>query len=236
MIDIKNIFGTVLYTTDTAESIKGAIVAAVEGCISLRFADLHGAIDLCGADLRGADLNQANLYGVDLHGADLRKADLRGAYLSCAGLSSVRLLGAHLSDANLSYSNLNKTDLEAVDLQGVNLAGAYLHGANLAGAYLDGANLKKSTLPSPTVVLLASWGEVSDELCADLMLYNASCHPDSKAFDVWAEGGIYPYEIEVIGVDRAANFKERKELWGKGKACSPYDLMMRLFAEKGIKR
>jgi len=41
---------------------------------------------------------------------------------------------------------------------------------------------------SPTSLLLAQWGEVSDELCVDLMRYCASLHPrGAAAFDSWAE-------------------------------------------------
>lgn len=33
-------------------------------------------------------------------------------------------------------------------------------------------------------------------------------------------------------VERAAHFKERKDLWGTGVSCRPYDLMVRILAEK----
>jgi hypothetical protein len=90
-------------------------------------------------------------------------------------------------------------------------------------------------LPSPTMVLLALWGSVSAKLCADLMMYDASCHPDQTAFDKWAEGGPCPHSNVQVQVQRACNFKEQKELWGKGKFRKPYNLMLRLFKEKGIK-
>jgi hypothetical protein len=83
------------------------------------------------------------------------------------------------------------------------------------------------------MVLMASWGSVSAELCADLMMYDASCHPNQNAFDKWAAGGPCPYE--GVNVQRACNFQERKELWGKGKFRKPINLMLRLFKEKGIK-
>ena len=84
-----------------------------------------------------------------------------------------------------------------------------------------------------TMVLLASWGTVSDGLCADLMLFDASCHPDNTAFDRWAAGGPCPYS--GAHVQRACSFQEEKALWGKGTLCKPYDLMLRLFQEKEIK-
>ena len=78
-------------------------------------------------------------------------------------------------------------------------------------------------------MLLASWGEVSDGLCADLMEWDAFCHNDRAKFDAWAAGGSCPYNGE--NYRRAANFKEKKGLWGKGKLRSPLDLMRRLIAE-----
>jgi len=58
-IEIKSIFGSVLFTTD-AETIKEAVIKAVS----------------TGANLRGANLRGANLYGADLYGADLRGANI----------------------------------------------------------------------------------------------------------------------------------------------------------------
>jgi hypothetical protein len=80
------------------------------------------------------------------------------------------------------------------------------------------------------MMLLAQWGDVSDELCADLMLWDAANHPNPAAFDAWANDGPCPYSS--VHVERAANFTERKHLWGSGKACRPYELMRRLIAEK----
>jgi hypothetical protein len=99
-------------------------------------------------------------------------------------------------------------------------------------ANLSSANLNSADLPSPTMILLASWREVSDSLCADLMMYDASCHSDIKKFDDWAKGGPCPYRGTKI--QRACNFSEKRELWGKGKFHTPYSLMLRLFKEKGV--
>jgi hypothetical protein len=80
------------------------------------------------------------------------------------------------------------------------------------------------------MVLLATWGEVSEVLTADLMLLDSSAHPDVTAFQRWADGGPCPYE--GVKVQRIANFKEQKHLWGKGKPDSIYNLMVRLLREK----
>jgi hypothetical protein len=136
----------------------------------------------------------------------------------------------NLAGANLAGANLADAHLAGANLAGANLADANLAGANLAGANLADANLAGAHLPSPTAVLLAYWGDLSPRLCADLMLFDAANHPDPTAFDRWAQGGPCPYEN--VHVQRAANFSERKELWGQGEVCRPYGLMVRVMAEK----
>ena len=116
------------------------------------------------------------------------------------------------------------------NLQGANLEGADLEGANLQNANLQDANLEGADLPAPTVVLLAAWGEVSEVLTADLMLFDSSAHPDPETFKRWAEGGPCPYQN--VKVQRPANFKEQKNLWGKGKSDTIYNLMVRVLREK----
>ncbi len=214
MVQIKSVFGNVLYEA-AVDTLVSALVLAVTSGADLYGADLYGA-NLCGADLYGADLRGANLCGADLRGADLRGANLRGANLYGADLCGANLYGADLCGANL---------------RGANLRGANLYGANLYGANLCGANLCGADLPSPTVVLLARWGNVTEELCRDLMTYDASCHPDPTLFTKWAEGGPCPYSH--IKVERAAIFVEVKTLWKENlPLCRPYDLMTRLLAEK----
>ena len=161
-----------------------------------------------------ANLQSANLQSANLQSANLRSADLRSADLQSANLRSANLRSADLRSANLRSANLQSADLRLADLRS--------------------ANLQSADLPSPTIMLLAYWGCVSDELCADLMMYDASCHPSKKAFDVWAAGGSCPYSH--VNIQRACNFTEKKELWGRGKFHTPYSLMLRLFEEKEIKR
>ncbi len=164
--------------------------------------------------------SKLNLSGADVSGADLRWADLSGANLSGANLSGANLSGADLSGANLRWA----------DLSGANLSGANLSWANLSGANLSGANLSGANLPAPTQVLLASWRSLSDSLTADLMRFDADNHPNPLAFDEWATGGECPYTSTKV--QRAANFKEKRELFGTGKVCRPYDLMARVLREK----
>jgi len=71
MIEIKHRFtGAVLFRSDTAESVRAALLEALK-------ADPR-------ADLAGADLAGADLAGAYLAGADLAGADLAGAYLADA--------------------------------------------------------------------------------------------------------------------------------------------------------
>src|SRR6185369_8516402 len=107
---------------------------------------------------------------------------------------------------------------------------ADLSSADLRSADLRSANLRSANLPSPTAVLLATWGDLSPQLVADLMVFDAANHPNPEAFDAWAKGGSCPYS--GVRVQRAANFTEDAREWGKGVSCRPYDLMVRVLAEK----
>ncbi len=177
-----------------------------------------------------AEQNKSNLRGANLDGAYLRGANLRGANLDGADLTGADLTGAYLRGANLRGANLT-----GADLRGANLGGAYLTGANLTGANLTGANLTSAQLPSPSVVLLANWGSLPDDITTEAMRYDAFFHEDPGAFDKWAAKGKCPYVS--VSYTRACNFIERKELWKTGApAISGYELMVRIFAATGVKR
>ena len=103
-MEIKNIYGAVIYTSE-AETVKDAVVEAVAKDANLRGADLTDA-DLRGADLTGADLTDVYLTGADLTGAYLRGAYLTGANLRGADLTDVYLTGANLTDVYLRGANL----------------------------------------------------------------------------------------------------------------------------------
>ena len=160
----------------------------------------------------------------NLSRANLSETSLSGAYLSKANLSKANLSGANLSIADLSGADLSKADLSRADLSRADLSGANLSKANLSGA----------RLPPLTTLLLAYWGRVSDSLCADLMELDAYFHGDRIRFDAWARGGDCPYAASRF--PRVVNFTEDKTLWGKGKLDTPFNLVMRLFEEKGIKK
>ena len=217
--------GSIIFATET-KTIALAVNAAIAAGANLSSADLSSA-NLSRADLSSADLSSANLSRADLSSAYLRSADLSRADLRSANLRGADLRGADLSSADLSSANLSSADLHSADLHSANLRGANLRSADLRGADLRGADL-----PSPSVVLLAAWDTLSAELTADLMVYDASFHPDETAFTRWAEGGACPYEH--AHVQRACNFNEDRTQWGKGKLVKPFTLMLRLFKEKSI--
>src|SRR5574344_1919095 len=99
-MEIKDIYGKVLYSDDTCTTIKELVEKAVFNKINLRDADLRDA------DLIGANLICANLRGANLIGANLRGADLESANLICANLIDADLEGANLRGANLRGANL----------------------------------------------------------------------------------------------------------------------------------
>jgi hypothetical protein len=178
----------------------------------------------------GANLSRANLSGANLSGANLF-----GANLSRANLSYANLSGAYLSRADLSRVNLSGADLSRADLSGV-----YLFGADLSGAYLFGANLSGTIGIIPTMMLLADWGSLSDDLTLKLMRYDASNTGEPERFIEWSKGGSCPYNGS--NVSRCANFQEKKELIAKcqhsflrTRPLSVYRLMLMLFKEKGVK-
>jgi len=115
-------------------------------------------------------------------------------------------------------------------VSGASVSRASLSRADVSAASLRGAKGRPAHWPSPTMVLLADWGALSDGLTRDMMRYDAACHPDPSAFHRWAEGGPCPYNDFNVG--RAAQFVERKACWDpKSRLKSPYSLMRRVIAE-----
>ena len=208
--------------------------------LDLNEANLHKAIlsevNLVMAGLNWANLSMANLSGANLSGAELCGANLRMADLDWVNLSMAKLIGANLSGANLNGTNLHGVDLSLANLSmakliGSDLSGADLSGANLYGANLCGASLHRASLPAPTTVLLADWGEVSDELCVDLMRFDAWFHDKPTMFNEWAlSRGPCPYEDKSF--QRACNFRERRKLYSPGRPPKGFNLMVRLIKEK----
>lgn len=116
-------------------------------------------------------------------------------------------------------------------LVGANLESANLKSVNLVGANLEGVHLEGAHLPSPTAVLLANWGELSDETTLLLMRLDCSCLPDGEQlFEQWVRDGSCPFVDAQV--QRAANFKEKKHLWSYGPQPSLWDAMAMVLDEK----
>ena len=116
-MELKNIYGTVVFALESATTIAELVTAARSAHANLSSANLSSA-NLSYADLSYADLSSAKLSYADLFSADLSHAKLSSAKLSYADLSHAKLSYANLSSANLSY--------------------AYLSYAKLKGALIDG--------------------------------------------------------------------------------------------------
>ena len=154
-----------------------------------------------------------------------KRADFSGQDLSSANLHYANLRSANLRYANLGYANLRFA----------NLRFANLRYANLSFANLDCAKYSKYTrFPAPTMMLLANWGEVSDDLCRDLMRFDAANHPEPQKFNDWANNGECPYANVAYG--RAATFNQNKDLWAPSlldlPPSRPIELVERLLKEK----
>ena len=137
----------------------------------------------------------------------------------------------NLEDCDLREIDLSRADLSRADLSGADLSRAYLSGAYLSRAYLSGADLSGAYLPSPTGILLAQWGELSDNLTIHAMNYDAWFHNEPEKFVIWANGGSCPYADSKF--QRACNFREKRELF---KPSLPlmrgWDLMVAIIREK----
>lgn len=150
-------------------------------------------------------------------------------WLAGMGGERANLWGANLGEADLQEANLRGANLWEADLQEANLQEANLGEANLWGANLRGAKVSGVKWPAPTMVLLSHWGKVSDNLCRDLMRFDASNHPDPSLFDMWKETGKCPYD--GCAWERSAYFRESRDLWSPGLAPSALSLAERLIAE-----
>ena len=127
-MELKNIYGDVIFATESAKTVFELVTAARAANANLNYANLNYA------NLDGASLNYARLDGANLDGANLD--------------------GANLYGANLYYANLYGASLDGANLDGANLYGASLKGARLKGASLDGASLDGALIDGKPIVTL----------------------------------------------------------------------------------
>lgn len=101
MYEIKHrLTEVVLYRSETADSLRAAVIEAVAA----------GA-NLAGANLAGVNLADVYLADANLADANLTYANLTGANLTGANLTGASLADADLADANLTGANLTGTDI-----------------------------------------------------------------------------------------------------------------------------
>lgn len=208
------------FTTTTLDRVRGELGAAGLRGEYLIYADLRNAdfagIDLTGAQLGGADLRSSNLkttavrahFGsAKLQGATMQRIAARDAVFTDAGMKFVDLRGADLRSARMFEADLSRARLD-----GANLTGAGLKGANLRCASFHDAKIRGAELPSPTMVLLARWGDLNPALCAKAMRFDAANHLNGVTeFSAWADGCPCPYANTRY--ERACNFVERYQHW-----------------------
>jgi len=115
MQNILNTSGNVIFTSESANNLREAVIEAVSKGISLADADFRGA-NLRGANLRGADFTDADFTDADLTDADFTDADFRNANLECAVL-----IGANLRNANLTRAILRGADFRGADFRNADL-------------------------------------------------------------------------------------------------------------------
>jgi Pentapeptide repeats (8 copies) len=153
-IEIKNRWtDNVLWASETASSVREALIAAVEGGANLRGANLRDA-NLGDADLGGANLRDANLGGANLRDADLGDADLGGADLRDADLRDADLRGANLQPIRDDlWAVLSASPREVEFLRNALIAGK-VDGSTydgecacLVGTIAHGAGLPYNSLP-----------------------------------------------------------------------------------------
>ena len=150
---------------------------------------------------------------IELEDANLRNVSFAGANLREADLSGCILIGSNFENADLSHADLSNCSLSC---------------ANLAGANLTCAS---HSVPQ---MLVAFWGDVSEELCRDMMRLDASAHPEPRLFDNWAyyDAGC-PYLDSYIS--RVCYFNEDPDFWKSGRPPSLWRIWCRLAAEKNVK-
>ena len=162
------------------------------------------------------------------------KAESFKLAIEAAVQSKVSLRSADLRSANLRFADLSSANLRSVNLSSADLRSEDLSSADLSSANLRSADLRSADLPARTNLLQCLWGRVSESLCADLMMFDAAAHSDPALFQAWVDGGLCPYDNEKF--QRAANFEQSREAWGKGTGnITPTSLLVRLFAENNIK-
>lgn len=195
-----------------------------------------GGLNFSNRNLTSINFANSNLSRSNFDYALLNKCDLTQSIIQHSSFIAANLTGSLLMESNLKYTNMTNANLRSANLNDANLMDSNLSGSclidsSLYRTLLMDSNLKEVELGSPTNVLLAYWADLSEELTALAMAYDASCHEDPILFNEWAEGGDCPYMCKKY--KRGCNFLEKRECWNSNiTAPRPFDLMVALIKEK----
>lgn len=182
-------------------------LAAFKGCV-FKECNFEGA-DMGATHFHGCAFVECILDGVDAISADffesfLVETSFHGATLRHASFEDARLIRCNLADVDTVH-----------------------------GAILYNADLRGTEFPSPTLMLLASWGSLSEALTQRAMAFDAASHPDPSAFVEWARawGGMCPYGVATV--QRAVLFAQVRACYDPDvPAPRVWDLFRDLLAEK----
>lgn len=185
-------------------------------------------IDFSNADLTDCVFDWSNLNRSCFYASRL----IRSKFLSCM-LTEANFAYAGMRETNLKHCDLTGSNFNYTDLWSSNLEDSHLVNCSFIGSNLLECNLKNTKLGSPTLLLLADWGELSDELTKLAMAFDASCHHNKTLFDAWSESGRCPYMS--CSYERACKFKEKRYLWdAEIKAPGALELMIKIIQEKCV--
>jgi len=162
--------GKIIFSDPTAVTMADTLKDASDRKISLRGANLRGAVlsrstisslDLSGADLTGAQLVQIKWTDVDLHnavltranlasanllGVNLRNAQLNSALLIACKAPSTILENADLTEADVSQANLERSSCVGSNFSRARLMLSHFDEADCTNANFDDANLSSTYL------------------------------------------------------------------------------------------
>jgi hypothetical protein len=194
--------------------------------------------DFSGSLIKGCNFNNAVLKNASFKNSRIVNSSFIEACLEAANLNntfavSINFSWAKLSKASMIQSNVSNSNFYYASLRSADLTNANLRRTNLYFAILKEAIVKETLWPSPQMVLLACWGEVSDDLCTHLMRYDADNYSNPNKFVEWANDVVCPYLYEKF--QRSANFTACRKLITDNfldiKPRSAYDLAQELLRE-----